>query len=418
MLTTLIVIAVLLILVVFGLLVRLQSLVAVQRGSDSKVGGLNRFNAGMFLTFLIVGLGAFFYFSFFHLDVALPKVASEHGKALDNMFWMNIAIVSIPFVVMNILLLGFAFKYQYKADRKATFYPDNHKLELAWTVIPAIVLTILIFKGYQNWDKITSREPVEVKEGAVAAAGEEVELEIVGQQFFWTCRYPGADKKLGSHDFRMIGGVNTFGLVFEDEAGLDDFTPRGGITVPKGRKVTFKIRAKDVIHSVFAPNFRVKMDAVPGMPTEFSFVPTKTTAEMQKELKNPDFKYEIACTEICGGGHFKMKYKITVLEPAEYDKWYAEQSKASVWTALLNDAYYQKELVDARHYTESEVAEIKSKVSARLSAIGVGEEEKEEAAAELEVPAADSAAVSSDSVNVAEPTDSLEEAPADTNGHE
>ena len=96
--------------------------------------------------------------------------------------------------------------------------------------------------------------------------------------------------------------------------------------IPVGRPVLLKIRARDVLHSVFIPHMRVKMDAVPGMPTKFWFVPDKTTADMRAELGNPDFKYEIACTEVCGQGHFSMKINLVVEDEASYKKWCAEQA--------------------------------------------------------------------------------------------
>jgi cytochrome c oxidase subunit 2 len=95
--------------------------------------------------------------------------------------------------------------------------------------------------------------------------------------------------------------------------------------IPVGKPVEFRIRARDVLHSVFAPHFRLKMDAVPGMPTRFWFVPTKTTAEMRIETGNPDFNYEIACAEVCGRAHFSMRLIVVVEEPEEYEKWKAEQ---------------------------------------------------------------------------------------------
>ena len=97
------------------------------------------------------------------------------------------------------------------------------------------------------------------------------------------------------------------------------------IHIPKGKPVLFKIRARDVLHSVYVPAFRLKMDAVPGMPTKFWFIPTKSTADMREETGNPDFNYELACAEICGDGHFTMRMVIVVDEPADYEKWKKEQ---------------------------------------------------------------------------------------------
>ena len=117
---------------------------------------------------------------------------------------------------------------------------------------------------------------------------------------------------------------NEFGIDFKDEAAFDDFTPRE-IHIPKGKPVLLKIRARDVLHSVFAPHFRLKMDAVPGMPTSFWFIPSKSTAEMRVETGNPDFNYEIACAEVCGRGHFSMRMLVVVDEPEDYQKWKSEQ---------------------------------------------------------------------------------------------
>src|SRR5690606_18298201 len=113
---------------------------------------------------------------------------------------------------------------------------------------------------------------------------------------------------------------NEFGLDFTDRSSFDDFIPRE-LYLPKGRPVEIKIRARDVLHSFYLPHFRVKMDAVPGMPTRFGFTPTKTTEEMREETGNPDFNYELACAEVCGRGHFSMRMIVVVLEPEEYDKW-------------------------------------------------------------------------------------------------
>jgi len=145
------------------------------------------------------------------------------------------------------------------------------------------------------------------------------------------------DGKLGKHDFRSINSKNQFGIDLNDEKGYDDFMPLN-IHVPVGREVLLRIRAKDVLHSVFIPHLRVKMDAVPGMPTQFKFTPTKTTDEMRSLLTNPEFNYEIACAEICGKGHFGMKHILVIDTPEDYEKWYKEQSKDAAFVAL-NEKY-------------------------------------------------------------------------------
>ncbi len=254
-------------------------------------------------------------------------------RLTDNLFWITTWIIVFVFVLTQILLFGFAFKYRYNKERKAAYFPENHNLEFIWTIIPAIVLTLLVFQGWKAWSNIT-----DVPDRKYDPT--RVELEIVGQQFAWRARYPGPDGKLGSHNFRMIDDINYFGFDVTDENVWDDFAPQE-IHVPVGRNVLFRIRSKDVLHSVYAPHFRLKMDAVPGMPTQFYFTPTKTTEEMRSELSASPryqelgddgealwktFDYEIACAEMCGKSHFNMRYVIVVETEENYKKWLSQQT--------------------------------------------------------------------------------------------
>ena len=223
------------------------------------------------------------------------------------------AITGVVFLITHVLLFWFSYRYKYQENKRAYFFPHNDRLEVIWTIVPALVLTVLVISGWQAWSDITSKAPDDAEE-----------VEIMGYQFAWRVRYPGMDNNLGNYDFRLIDAENEFGMDFSDKASFDDFTPRD-MVLPKGKPVLLRIRARDVLHSVFAPHFRLKMDAVPGMPTQFWFVPTKTTEEMRIETGNPNFTYEIACTEICGRGHFSMRLQVVVLEPEEYEKWKSEQ---------------------------------------------------------------------------------------------
>jgi len=217
-------------------------------------------------------------------------------------------------IVTHIFLFGFSYLYQYKETSKAEYFPENDKLEIIWTIVPAIVLSLLVFSGLKAWNDITSKAPDDAEI-----------VEIMGRQFAWGTRYPGKDGKLGEYNYRLIDADNAFGIDFTDRNAHDDFIPRE-IHLPKGKPVLFKIRARDVLHSVFIPHFRLKMDAVPGMPTHFWFVPTKTTQDMREETGNPDFNYELACTEVCGSGHFTMRMIVVVEEPEDYEKWKSEQA--------------------------------------------------------------------------------------------
>jgi cytochrome c oxidase subunit 2 len=210
-------------------------------------------------------------------------------------------------------LFYFSFRYRYREKNKALYFPHNSSLEKIWTIVPAIVMALLVFSGLKVWNKITSKPPADAEV-----------IEIMGYQFAWKTRYPGNDQQLGAYDFRLVDATNVMGVDFRDKASFDDFEPRE-LHLPKGKAVLFKIRARDVIHSVYAPHFRLKMDAVPGMPTSFWFIPTKSTEDMRKETGNPNFNYEIGCAEICGRGHFAMRLLVVVDEPEQYEKWKAEQ---------------------------------------------------------------------------------------------
>jgi len=316
MLNIILIVGVLLVLIILFLLFRISNLVTiVKKKEEDKIDiGANKINAFLLLLFLIVSGSLFAWYSYTHFDDYTIPVASEHGVLTDKLFWVTTAVTGIIFVITQILLFTFPIIFGYKEGARAYFYPDNHKLELAWTIVPAIVLAILVFTGLKVWSDITD----------IAPEDSEV-VEIMGQQFAWKLRYPGVDNnKLGNYDYRLTMPDNPMGVDFSDVNSFDDFSP-GQMYLPKGRNVLFRIRARDVLHSVFAPHFRLKMDAVPGMPTSFWFTPTKTTEEMRVETGNPDFNYEIACTEICGNGHFSMRLIVVVVEPDEFIEWKKNQ---------------------------------------------------------------------------------------------
>ncbi|WP_425637432.1 cytochrome c oxidase subunit II [Algoriphagus yeomjeoni] len=335
-------VGVLLIFSIIWMVYRIQTLVSVVKGSDKKIAsGSNKVNAILFIVFLIGGGILMFWYSIKEFDNYQLPVASEHGVVTDSLFWWSMGVTGIVFLITHILLFIFPYKYQYSEKRKASFYPDNNKLEIIWTIVPAIVLAGLVISGWVAWSDITAPAP----ENAHT-------VEIMGYQFAWEVRYPGKDQVLGDYDYRLISATNSHGVDFSDKNSVDDF-PSPVVVIPKGEPVLFKIRARDVLHSVFAPHMRLKMDAVPGMPTRFWFVPTKTTAEMREETGNPDFNYEIACTEICGRGHFSMRKVIEVVEPEAYQKWYAEQRSF----IQMNPALATGVQADAKEVAEVQLTE-------------------------------------------------------------
>lgn len=311
MMSLIIGIGVVLVLTIFYLIFKVSSLVRIAKGErQDDVSKNNGVHATLFLVTLIAGLGAFFWYSWTHFDSYTLPVASIHGEETDMLFWITMVVVVLSFVIISIIMFVFTYQYQYKEGRRAKFYPDNHYLELAWTVIPAIVLALLIFSGLRSWNDITS------------PASEDAEVvEVIAQQFAWTARYPGVkDGQLGTNNFKLIDPINEFGLDLSDKNSFDDFKSLE-LHIPAGKEILLKIRAKDVLHSVFLPHFRVKMDAVPGMPTQFKFTATKTTQQMRDELGNPNFNYEMACTEICGRGHFSMRFPVVVHSIEEFEEW-------------------------------------------------------------------------------------------------
>lgn len=324
MLNLVIIVAVVLVLAILFTIFRITTLVGIVRGESKKsVPVSNKTQALLLLLFLLAGIFGFFYYSFGGLDESFVQpLASEHGVVTDRLFWITMGITCFVFILTQIFLFGFSYIYQHKETNKAFFYPHNNRLEYIWTAVPAVVLAILILSGWKAWVKITGPAP----------ENSEV-IEVLGYQYSWAVRYPGNDNQLGSYDFRKTDAVNISGIDLTDVNSYDDFFGRE-LHVPKGQPVHLKIRARDVIHSVYSPHFRLQMNAVPGMPTRFWFVPTKSTADMRAETGNPDFNYELVCNKICGKGHFGMKYLIVVDEPEDYEKWKKEQQ---AWLKLNPD---------------------------------------------------------------------------------
>jgi len=188
MTTFLILTGVLLLAGILFMLFRTQVLINVLKGTyNGRIDGANKIHGYLFIAFMITIFVGMFWYNEIAKKHYLPEAASIHGVESDLLFWVSMIIIIIPFILTNILLFIFPWKYQYKADRKAYFYPDNQMLERIWTIIPAIVLVIMLFTGLKLWTNITSDAP----------ANAEV-IEVMGKQFAWQVRYPGVDGKLGA----------------------------------------------------------------------------------------------------------------------------------------------------------------------------------------------------------------------------
>lgn len=311
--------------------------VGILKGEKKNFEQNNRINGFLLLMFLILGLIGVYWCNELFKGKILGESASEHGKKIDNMLYITIAVTGIVFVLTQILLFWFAFKYQYREKRKAYFFPHDNRLELIWTVVPAIALTVLVGFGLYYWYNITGPAPKDA-----------MEVEVTGRQFSWIFRYPGKDGQFGQKYYRNISdaGDNTLGLIWADttlqlqdahgnpvrnidlkadKAAQDDIVVGDKLILVVNKPVKMIIGSRDVVHDVGLPHFRMKMDAVPGTPTTMWFTPLYTTKEMKKMTNNPDFVYEISCDQMCGKGHFSMRATIDVVTQEEFDMWMATQ---------------------------------------------------------------------------------------------
>lgn len=313
------------------------------RGEEESNLQANNSTAVWLVVFVVLFLVGCIASSIYYADVMLGygpwESASAHGKDLDGLFNTTLFFTGIVFVITQVLTFWYAYKYREAKGNKPVFMSHDNKLELIWTAVPAVVMALLVAQGLVVWNNTMTDLS---KDGAF------LEIEATGYQFAWDIRYPGPDGKLGKKDFRLIDlATNSLGLDFTDEKGLDDIFLGGGdkIVLPVDTTIRVSINSKDVLHNFFLPHFRVKMDAVPGLPTYFVFKPVKTTEQMRNELSalpewnNPydptdptgpkrweKFDYELACAELCGKGHYSMRRVIEIVDRPTYDKWIAEQT--------------------------------------------------------------------------------------------
>ena len=309
----------------------------VATNADNKVQGYLMFAFIAFLyIFMIYGLIVWG-------PLVLDNPASEHGTDVDllmNITWVLIFIVQF---ITQLLLHYFAFKYRGTKDSKALYFADNNKLELIWSTIPAVVLAGLILYGLYAWTNIMFVNEQEE---------EVIVIELYAKQFGWDARYAGEDNVLGKANVRYIEGVNTLGVDMADQNAQDDKMTTE-LYIPKGKKVLFKMRSQDVLHSAYMPHFRAQMNCVPGMVTQFAFVPSITTEEYRAIPKIADkveninklrakksmelvadgqaaldpyqFDFLLLCNKICGASHYNMQMKITVVSPEAYKTWLADK---------------------------------------------------------------------------------------------
>ena len=267
------------------------------------------------ILFLIIGFGflAFVIWQMITWDhLLLPPASSVHGAEIDTLMKVSMTLILVVFFALSPMLFYFAYKYRGKSGNKAYFFAHNNKLEIVWTVVPTIILTALIIYGLRTWDRAMNPD---ITDATV--------IEVYSKQFDWTARYSGDDNILGEANYKLVEGRNTLGVDINDENASDDIVVRE-VHLPVNKPVLLKFRSRDVIHSAFLPHFRVQMNCVPGLSTQFAFTPTKTTQEM-KEVEGEDFEYVLLCNKICGSAHFNMQMKFVVESEEDYNKWIASQ---------------------------------------------------------------------------------------------
>ena len=300
----------------------------------------NKYNGYLLFAFLIFIYGITIFSFAKYGKMLLPDAASEHGQDYDQLMYISMIIIFFVQTITQALLHYFGYKYRGQEGRKALFYADNDRLEFIWTIIPVIVLAALILWGLYTWTNIMD----------VDQDDDPLVVELYAQQFSWTARYGGADNVLGDANVRLIDidRANVLGIDEADPNGHDDIIVKE-IHLPVNRKVLFKMRSQDVLHSAYFPHFRAQMNCVPGMITQFAFTPTITTEEFRQKpdiidkvrrtnalraewaaegRPNSDpweFDFILLCNKICGKSHYNMQMKIIVETEEEYNAWLAEQ---------------------------------------------------------------------------------------------
>ena len=233
------------------------------------------------------------------MDWALPPNYSTFGIVIDQLFWIILVITGVAFLLVEGGILWFCIKYRGREGARAHYTHGSNRIEIIWTVIPAIIIAILGAYSAAVWNDI---------KGASNRPEDALEFLVVGKQFEWNITYPGPDGRLWQDENRRDDP--------NDPYLADNFTVRNQFHFPVNEDITVLLEAEDVIHSFFIPELRVKQDAVPGMTIPVWFDATQTG------------DFEIACAELCGLGHYYMMASVTVHSAADFDAWQAGQATA------------------------------------------------------------------------------------------
>ena len=240
----------------------------------------------------------------------LPDLASAHGIDIDRVFLVTLVISGVLFVLLQGVLAYLAFRYGERRNERARYW-IRPKLEKRFALIAGIIIfgvDVTIFAlGESQWFKAWGPSP----DGTAV-------IEVMGEQFAWNFRYSGPDGAFGRTDPMQITSTNPFGIDRSDPANADDIVSINQLHLPVGKPVRLRIRSHDVIHSFFLPSQRVKQDAVPGMQIEVWFTPDRAG------------EYEIACSQLCGLGHYRMRGLLTVEPQDIFEKWLREAAQGGL----------------------------------------------------------------------------------------
>src|SRR5262245_58425769 len=252
--------------------------------------------------------------------LGLPPLASTHGGQIDSLIgWIHIFML-ILFLGWGAFFLSCVVRFRKSRNPVAVYKGvTSHRSTYAEVGVAIVEAILLVGFAIPLWATRVEGLPPE---------NEALIVQVTGEQFAWNVHYAGADRVFGRTDIKLLDlQSNPLGLDRSDPAAKDDITTVNQLYLPVNRPIIVRLRSKDVIHSFGVPEFRVKQDAVPGLTIPIWFIPTITTADMRNRLGNPQFQYEIACAQLCGLGHARMRGFVTVQTAEEFQKWMDEKVK-------------------------------------------------------------------------------------------
>ena len=250
--------------------------------------------------------------------LGLPALASVYGGQIDNLIGWTHVFMLVLFVGWGSFFIYTLFRFR-RSRNPVAQYKEVKSHALSFVEAGVLVTELILLFGFSIplWAARVDRRPPE---------SEALVVQVTPEQFAWNVHYAGPNRVFGRTDIKLLDTqTNPLGLDRSDPAGKDDVTTLNQLYLPVNTPIIVKLRSKDVIHSFGVPEFRVKQDAIPGLTIPIWFVPNVTTAEMRTRTGNPEFQYEIACAQLCGLGHYRMRGFVTVLAADEFQKWMAAE---------------------------------------------------------------------------------------------